>query len=446
MWKYCTRIVRQTLQRRLCDCTDVTAPQDVQANKKQNQFISLSKRLSHSFCQILCNESVESVPSNGGSRNYREQQTDDRWDSYTNLGTQHSLLGAVGWSGALILGWVISQPIWQKRLWQLDNKFEHTKQDVGINLLTLFSKVTNGQTLTYILPYKAAAAAPELAIEDVDPSEKAFEEAAEELRVVHERALGEAENRRGILCMSQHRNSDAVKHFRRASQFNYAPAAFNLAQCYELGIGTKQDFKQAAEWYQVASDQGHATAMYNLGVFYVHGWGGLKASSAEAHKLFVKAAKLGQADAQAALDARRVSSKRDTRENSLVSAVENLHIKPVRFSSEENNRTSHIEIKKSGGIQNKALMYKPDVAEYYRGLCHEHGWGVPVDMAVAAEHYSKAALDGNSSAMYNLAAYFEKAADGMPKDADFMIQLYKMAADQGHVQASTRLQALKSLR
>lgn len=44
------------------------------------------------------------------------------------------------------------------------------------------------------------------------------------------------------------------------------------------------------------------------------------------------------------------------------------------------------------------------------GLCREYGWGVPVDMAVAAEHYSKAALDGNSSAMYNLAAYFEKTA------------------------------------
>lgn len=33
---------------------------------------------------------------------------------------------------------------------------------------------------------------------------------------------------------------------------------------------------------------------------------------------------------------------------------------------------------------------------------------------------------------------------GMSKDADIMIQLYKMAADQGHVQASTRLQALQT--
>lgn len=56
--------------------------------------------------------------------------------------------------------------------------------------------------------------------------------------------MGEAENRRGVLCLSQHRNGEAIKHFRRASHLKYAPGAFNLAQCYELGIGTKQDFKQ----------------------------------------------------------------------------------------------------------------------------------------------------------------------------------------------------------
>lgn len=76
-----------------------------------------------------------------------------------------------------------------------------------------------------------------------------FDEAAEELRIVHEQVMGEAENRRGILCMSKQHNGEAIKHFHRASQLNYAPGAFNLAQCYELGIGTKQDFKQVLFLY-----------------------------------------------------------------------------------------------------------------------------------------------------------------------------------------------------
>lgn len=59
---------------------------------------------------------------------------------------------------------------------------------------------------------------------------------------------------------------------------------------------------QAAEWYQLASERGHPTAMYNLGVFYAHGWGGLKANVSRARHLFQQAAHLGQVDAQAAVD------------------------------------------------------------------------------------------------------------------------------------------------
>lgn len=123
----------------------------------------------------------------------------------------------------------------------------------------------------------------------------------------------------------------------------------------------------------MASDQGHATAMYNLGVFYAHGWGGLEASAAEAHKLFVKAAKLGQADAQAALDMHQTSSEIDTQEISLVGAVDKLHIKPDRMSSTETEKTSLMKAK-FGINQNKALMYEPDVAEYYKGQYHFVFW------------------------------------------------------------------------
>lgn len=51
----------------------------------------------------------------------------------------------------------------------------------------------------------------------------------------------------------------------------------------------------------MAADKGHATAKYNLGVFYAHGWGGLEASNITARKLFEEAAALGQPDAKAAL-------------------------------------------------------------------------------------------------------------------------------------------------
>lgn len=53
-----------------------------------------------------------------------------------------------------------------------DNKSE-SEQDDGPNLLHLLYKWTNGgQALTYVLPHKGAASAPELAIENHDSFEK----------------------------------------------------------------------------------------------------------------------------------------------------------------------------------------------------------------------------------------------------------------------------------
>jgi TPR repeat protein len=58
---------------------------------------------------------------------------------------------------------------------------------------------------------------------------------------------------------------------------------------------------QAAKYYQLASKWGHATAMYNLGVFYVHGLGGVPVDCNRARELFVAAAEMGQINAQEAL-------------------------------------------------------------------------------------------------------------------------------------------------
>lgn len=51
----------------------------------------------------------------------------------------------------------------------------------------------------------------------------------------------------------------------------------------------------------MASEWGHATAMYNLGVFYVHGRGGVPVDCNRARQLFIAAAELGQINAKEAL-------------------------------------------------------------------------------------------------------------------------------------------------
>lgn len=219
--------------------------------------------------------------------------------------SHHSFLEAFGWSGALVFCWAVSKHLWLSKTW---NRDEDKKLCYNHNFVNLLSRIVKTQPpVNYVLPQLKSGSYDGLISDTARPSDPPkendeFEVAAKELQAIHQRAVGASLNRKGISCLSKSTGSEAMALFLRASKLEYPPASFNIGQCYELGIGTDQDFSQAAKWYKTASEQGHPTAMYNLGVFYAHGWGGLQADIDSARNLFVKAAKLGQPDAKAALD------------------------------------------------------------------------------------------------------------------------------------------------
>ncbi|KAK9505438.1 hypothetical protein O3M35_009499 [Rhynocoris fuscipes] len=241
---------------------------------------------------------------------YKCTDNDDKKGSShrTTQDVEHTILGAVSCSSALVLGWFLTQPCLWKKWWNQTNPKGKCPRT---NVVRLLAKVANTQPINVGLHSDTTLAVNRSDTTDVVDSsgvqfgpktaDEVLNEAAEELKAVHESVVASSENSRGVDYISAKRHREAVALFRSASLKGYAPAAYNLAQCYEMGIGTKQDFVQAAKWYQVAADNGHATAMYNLGVFYAHGWGGLTASSETARKLFEQAAEKGQVDAKAAL-------------------------------------------------------------------------------------------------------------------------------------------------
>ena len=69
----------------------------------------------------------------------------------------------------------------------------------------------------------------------------------------------------------------------------------------------------ALECYRAASALGHAKAIYNVGVFYVHGLGGLQKDRRAAHECFRTAANLGLEDAKAALEMPRKTKQLEKR-------------------------------------------------------------------------------------------------------------------------------------
>lgn len=50
-------------------------------------------------------------------------------------------------------------------------------------------------------------------------------------------------------------------------------AQYDLAVCFDMGQGIRQDTKQAVAWYTMAASHGHVNAQFNLAICYETGSG-----------------------------------------------------------------------------------------------------------------------------------------------------------------------------
>jgi hypothetical protein len=66
----------------------------------------------------------------------------------------------------------------------------------------------------------------------------------------------------------------AMDSYQKASDQGDSKAQYMLGTLYEAGKGVAKDYAKAREWYQKAADQGDVLAQYRLGYFYQSGLGG----------------------------------------------------------------------------------------------------------------------------------------------------------------------------
>lgn len=69
-------------------------------------------------------------------------------------------------------------------------------------------------------------------------------------------------------------------------------AQFHIGLCFESGTGKRVDYYQARQWYEKASERGHAGAANNIAILYDKGYGGQKCST-RAKKFFSLSASRG---------------------------------------------------------------------------------------------------------------------------------------------------------
>ena len=65
----------------------------------------------------------------------------------------------------------------------------------------------------------------------------------------------------------------AVEWYQKSAEQGYAEAQCSLGHCYEDGGTLPQNFAEALKWYALSAQQGYAPAEYSLGLCYLYGRG-----------------------------------------------------------------------------------------------------------------------------------------------------------------------------
>lgn len=319
MWKFVTRGIRESLERRACrtNIYSQTNPENNAKSEVKTPLACNSKFIAPYFSAYK--GSCGSTKSGGAE----DKNEDRKWN------TKHNWTEAVGWSGVLAVGWVVCQSLClQRRLFNKDKKellnlekSQLSKARISYllnGLLNLRPKsilpVTNciGDRNKYLNKENVNNAEREQSFgKAFGPitAEEALEEAADEFNNVHKFVMGESELHFGLKALDEKRYKDAIRHFTIGAKFSSPESTFNLGLCHELGLGTLVDYVKAANYYNHAAKQGHADAMYNLGVFHAQGKGGLVLDFDRARSYFIQAAQLGQAQARHALNLENVTKE-----------------------------------------------------------------------------------------------------------------------------------------
>ncbi|CAK9826393.1 Chitin synthase regulator 2 [Anthophora retusa] len=333
MWKFVTRGIRETLERRTCR-TNVYS----QTSQDSNSNNEVKSSLTCNYKFLVPNFSVFNKHICGSRKigGTKDKEDDSKWNA------KHSWSEAIGWTSVLAVGWVVCETLCLSRRFFEKEKNDSLKKKLSQvpqeHISHLFGQVLNLRP-KHILPLINCVGNNKIyAQENTDAEwksnkpfgpitiEEALKEATEEFANTHKLATAEFELHYGLKALEEKHYKDAIKHFTAGANLSSAVSMFNLGLCYELGLGTLVDHAKAAKYYSDAAEQDHADAMYNLGVFYAQGRGGFTVDTDRARDYFIKAAKLGQRQAQRALDLEKdyYQSKKEERDMILSEERENI--------------------------------------------------------------------------------------------------------------------------
>ena len=200
----------------------------------------------------------------------------------------------------------------------------------------------------------------------------------------------------------------AARWYRKAAERGHMYAQYNLAFCYDRGLGVPALPVEAAKWYKKAAEQGHAPSQCSIGLCYETGGGVIK-DLTEAVGWYKKAAEQGYAAAQCNLGycfKNGIGIKQDEEiafewflkaaEQEFARAQDLVGDCYFYGQGTEQNESEAVRWYKKSAEQNYAS------GQYDLAWCYEKGIGIERDMEIAKEWYEKAAQNGHKGAIKEL--------------------------------------------
>lgn len=192
-------------------------------------------------------------------------------------------------------------------------------------------------------------------------------------------------------------------------------AQFDVAARYAEGKGVKQDFAQAAIWYQRAATQGLAAAQYRLAALYERGLG-VTADTARARIWYKRAAEQGN-----------------------VKAMHNMAVLSVGKDGTSSDYEAAVK------WFTEAAEYGVTDSQYNLAVLFESGLGVPKDLTAAYRWYTLAARGGDQEAVRRMDRLKGRMSPGSIKSVETEIAAWRPRASDALVNdAHTAGEAWKS--
>ncbi len=244
---------------------------------------------------------------------------------------------------------------------------------------------------------------------------------------------------RGLLFQRMGNFKDAAVEYERATRSRHAMAQASLAYLFETGQGVNRDLMKALELYQLAAQQGHSIAQYNLGRIHQNGLKHLNQviapNPALAEQYLRRAAAQGVVAAYHQLGILYYTQGGRVKLAALT--PEQLKI----WDKDGDGRVLPSENRLYQDAHDHFLLaarqgYGPSL--HALGVMYQQGHGVKPDATRAAQWLEQAVQHEQPDSFYNLAQLHENGL-GVPPNLPRAFILYRQAARMGHAPSQYNL-------